>query len=416
MILVLGLLLCGAAAAGLWLADSFMLLLAAWILGLVLHAGLAACGRSRRVAAAAREAFLAEIAGACALAWPGLTLMLATGANRLGPMAQGLELLEPGQGLPDWLGLGVLLAAVCRLGLPPLPWWPGRLAASPPAVRVFLLAGLHPATALVLWHRLAPWLQPWHQTIALWFGSGAALLLILAAAGERNAARRAAWLGASQWAGLLAAGREPLWTIWLLAAGLALVQLSIILVRWPAARQKLLLVAGGAVVLAVGLLTVRERSPSLPAILRLSAWLLAIWILWRWSREQFRLRSLPPPASLRRPAVAALGGLARLGQTNDPLSLLAGVVTRCLGRLVADFDRVVLAGVAEGLGWIGLGSGWLVAWLDRRGQDAVYLGALGLLRLGGQLVVYAAGGSQRRVLLAALLVLLGLIWLGSAAG
>lgn len=416
MILVLALLLCGVAALGLWLAGDFTLLLACWSVGLALHAGLAAQGRSRRAAAAAREAFLAESAGACVLAIAGLALALAVGTARLDLLAERLPSLAPESGVASWAGVAVVLAVASRLGLPPLPWWPARLTAAPSAVRVFLLAGLHPATAILLWFRLADWLQPWHEVLAQWFGGSAAVLLMLAAAGERHAARRATWLGASHWAGLLVAAGAPLAAVWSLAFGMGLVQLQTVFVRWPVAWQRLCLAAGSAGVLAAAVLSPPADPASGPAMLRLAAAMLSVWVFYRWLRDAASAAILPPAPLQRRPAVAPLAGVARRGQGSGPLPLLAGVSVRALGRLVAGFDRIVLAGVADGLGWIALGLGWLVAWIDRRGQDAVYGGAAAGIRLTGRAVVQVAGGRSRRALAAALLVILGLAWLGRSAG
>lgn len=415
MIQVAGLLLCGLAAVGLRVAGGFAVLLGCWTAGLVLLAGLAAGGPSRRAATAAREALLAEAFGTGVLALAGLALVTAAGADRLDLVASALPAPDAGDARAGWAGLGLLLAVAGRLGLPPLPWWPARITAAPPAVRVFLLAGLHPVTALLLWDRLDAWLLPWHLTLASWLGGAVSLLAIMAAAGERQAARRAAWLGMGHWAGLLAAG-GALPAAWVLGGGLALVQLQTILVRWPAARQRALLGIGGAAVITAGMLSGLASVDGGPALLRLAGALLSVWVLGRWWQEAAMVAALPPSPTLRRPAVAMLARLARLGQGAGPLPLLVGAAARLLGQTVAGFDRIVLAGVADGLGLIGLGLGWTVAWIDRRGQDLFYGGISRLLAAAGHATVRAAGGRPQRVLAVAVALILGLAWLGRAGG
>ena len=193
MIQTLGLLLAGAAAAGLMLADNVLLVLVFWALGAVLYAGLAALGRSAATARAARRGFIVEMVGAWALALGALNLVLTTGTGDLALLPSHLLLMDLGRSALPWAGLGVLLAVLCRLGVPPAPPWTAGVAAAPPSVRIFLHAGLHPLTALVLWHRLDVWLLPWHRELALWLGGLGALLLALAAAGERHGGRRAAY-------------------------------------------------------------------------------------------------------------------------------------------------------------------------------------------------------------------------------
>lgn len=417
MIQAVGLLLCGVLAVGLWRIDDFVLLLACWIIGLVLHAGLAASGRSRQAAVAAREAFLAESTGACLLGFFGLTVVLAADTTRLDLLAQRLPLIAASGGMLDWAGGAVLLAVVCRLGLPPLPWWPARATAAPPAVRVFLLAGVHPATAILLWYRLAAWLQPWHHALALWFGAAAALLLIMAAAGERHGPRRAAWLGASQWAGLLAAGSDPLLCrhVVLLAVGLGLVHMQAVLVRWPVALQRSLLCAGGVVILWAGLVSGLARLDTVPAFLRLAAASMTAWVLICWWFEAARVDVVSVTRAWRRPAATSLAGLARLGRSAGPIPTMVAMTVRFLGRVVSDFDRIVLAGIVQNAGWLVLGTGRLVAWMDRRGQDILHAGAVRLLELAGSATVRAAAGSPQRLLLVALIVILGLAWIGWAA-
>ena len=326
-------------------------------------------------------------------------------------------MLPQDDSLRAWAGAGALLAAAGRLGLPPLPWWPARLAAAPPAARVFLLVGLHPATAILLRLRLDGWLQPWQASLALWLGGGGALLLMLAAAGERHAARRAAWLGASHWSGLLAAGSQAtLAAIWVLAAGMVLVQLQTVMVRWPVAVRRTLLAIGGLALAAAGLLSGLARADSAPAVLRLAAATLAVWVLGCWWRETSGDRFLRPGEPSRRPALAFLAPWARMGQRKGPLPALAGMAVPGLGRIASGFDRIVLAGLVEGLDRVGHGAGWLVAWTDRRGQDAVWSGASRLLGLAGRATVRVASDRPRRLLILGLLAILGLAWIGGSLG
>lgn len=420
MIQALGLLLCGGAAFGLLRADSFGLLMTCWVMGAVLLAGLVCGGRSRLVAVAAREAFLVEISASWILAvgW----LLLAQNADDQPAGSHGL------------MGAGLLLAVTGRLGLAPLSWWPARVAGAPPAVRVFLLAGLHPATALLLWRRFDLWLEPWHLTLVVWLGSLGALLAIAAAAGERPAARRALWLGIGLWGGLLASlagsgpglGLTPDTTaaIGLLAAGLTLMHLQVAMPRWPVFGQRLLLLVGGLTALAALLLGERSAPWDLPAIPRLAAVLLAVWVLWRWLREfgggqeSGRLHESGRPGArlvavpARRPALAALAPVARLGQSPGPVVAAARAAAGWLARLAADIDRVVLGGVSEGLGWIALGAGWLVAWIDRRGLDGLDRGAGRLFALAGRGTARVASGRPGLVLVWAVLVVLALSLLG----
>jgi hypothetical protein len=417
VIQVAGLLLSGIVAIGLWRSDDFILLLAFWMIGTVLHAGLVAVGRKQETIVAAREAFLTESAGSCALAISGLALVLSVGTVRLDLVAQRLPLLPQDGGLHAWAGAAVLLVVACRLGLPPLPWWPARISAAPPAVRVFLLGGLHPATAILLLHRLQAWMLPWQAAFALWLGGFMSFLLIMAAGGERHPARRLAWLGTGHWVGLLAAEPDSVpAAAAILAVGLILVQLHAILVRWPAAVRKAMLTVGGLALLTAAMVSGLARPAGLPGLVRLAAVLSTAWILRCWWHETARAEVLPLPLVLRRPALGSMIRLARLGQGGGPLpTLIARVIPGC-GRIIADFDRIVLAGLAEGMGRVVLGTGWIVAWLDRQGQDLVYGGASRLLAFAGRTTVIVAGGHSRRLLILALLVILGLAWIGRSLG
>ncbi len=389
MIQATGLLLCGVAAVGMLLAASVPVLVACWVLGAVLLCGLIAVGPSQRLSAAAREAFLVEITGGWVLAVGGLMLTITPG--RL-----------------DWAGFGVVVAVVLRLGLPPGPWWPARVVGAPPAVRVFLLGGLHPATALLLWRKVDLWLLPWHLTLASWLGAAGAVLAILAAAGERHAARRAAWLGISAWGSLLAAGQPSVAGIMVLALGLVLVQLQAAMPRWPARWRRLLLLAGGVAALA----TLPAVPAGAPAVLRLVALPIAAWVLLAWLREIGRPGATAAADTIRRAPLGPLAPIARLGQQAGSVVVAARSTIAGLSRVVVDFDRVVLAGVSEGLGWMALGAGWLVTWVDRRGLDGVDEGAQRLSRLAGRAVSAAAGGSPGWVLGWVVVAVLGLALAG----
>jgi len=414
-----GLLLSGLATAGVLLTDSLRLLLACWTIGAVLHVGLAAAARSQRTADAARQAFLAEILGAWCLAMGGLSLALAAGTGELDLLPQRLAPLDQTELALPWAGVGVLLAVAARLGLPPLPAWSPRLAGAPPAVRVVLHAGLHPATALLLWQRVDLWVLPWHRTTAVWLGTIGAVALILAAAGERHGARRAAWLGASLWASLFAAtAGGPVGTslVWLLVGALALVEVAVAVPRLSLAWRRALLpvgVAGAIAVVVVGSLST-GLDPA--AILRLGAALVALWVLRHWLGERPRPEEAETGAGARRPPIAMMAPLARLGQGPGlayvPLEWLA----RVLGRLAAEIDRVVLDGIVEGLGWIGLGLGWFAAWADRRGLDLIDQGTGSLAARLGHGAAGALGRHPARVLVWAVVAVLALILLWRTAG
>jgi hypothetical protein len=421
MIQALGLLLAGATAAGLLLADSAPVLLACWVLGAVILSGLAALRRGEEIARAAREGFLVEILGAWALALGGLYLVQASGSVEIVLLPDRTVLAEQGAAALPWAGVAVLVAVACRLGLPPLPPWPAREASAPPAVRIFLHAGLHPLTALVLWQRLDAWLLPWHRDLALWLGGVGSLLLALAAAGERHGARRAALLGASRWAALLAVASHellPPWAPWLLAGGLATIQLVAATPRWPLWTRRLLLVAGTVAALPAGvpggpLSLAKPWLDAAPASLLLhAATFLMLRICWVWFEDLRRPVIQAGELRLRRPAMELLRPLARVARGEHrgprPVAALVGH----LARLTADVDRLILSGVIEGLGWIGVGAGWSVAWLDRRGFDAVNHGLAGFCGAAGRAGARAAGARPGRVLGWLMVMVLALSLLG----
>ena len=421
MIQALGLLLAGAAAAGLILADSVLLVLACWALGAVLYAGLSALGRSAVTARAARRGFIVEMIGAWALALGGLSLVLAAGTGDLDLLPAHLLLLDLGRSALPWAGLGVLLAVLCRLGVPPAPPWPAGVAAAPPSVRIFLHAGLHPLTALILWHRLDVWLLPWHRELALWLGALGALLLVLAAAGERHGGRRAAYLGVSRWAALLAVASHetlPGWAPWLLAVGLALIQLAVATPRWPRRTRRILLAVGGLAALPAGvpagMLTLAgpwlNRSPQ--SLLLHAATLLMLRVLWTWWEDLRRPLVLPDPASRRTSSLPILADLARWGRGGDLTPGPATAMVRGLARITADIDRLILDGILEGIGWITLGAGWAVAWLDRRGLDALDHGLDTFTGAVGRACARSAGARPGVVLLWSILIVLAFTLLG----
>ncbi len=421
MIQALGLLLAGAAAAGVMLAHNASLLLACWVLGAVVHTGLAALGRGEESAQAARGGFLVEILGSWVLALGGLSLIQAAGTDDLELLPARFLLLDLGTATLPWAGLAVLMAVLCRLGLPPLPPWPARVASAPPAIRIFLHAGLHPLTAFVLWQRLDAWLLPWHRELALWLGGAGALLLALAAAGERHGSRRAALLGASRWAALLAASSHemvPSWAPWLLAAGMAVIQIVSATPRWPLWSRRMLLVAGALAALPAGVpagplsLVGTWLGASAPALLLHAATFLMLRLCWVWFEDLRRPVVQAGEMHLRRPAMERLRPLARLARGDMVRHRPVAITVAWLGRLTADIDRVVLTGVIEGLGWMGVGAGWAVAWLDRRGMDALDHGLTGLSGMTGRACTRAAGVRPGRALAWAVTVVLVLTLVG----
>jgi len=83
-----------------------------------------------------------------------------------------------------------------------------------------------------------------------------------------------------------------------------------------------------------------------------------------------------------------------------------------LARVVGSTDRVVLGGVAEGVGWLALALGWLVAWSDRRGLDALGRAVGGVVIAGGRLCAAAGSGHPARVTAWALVLLLAVALAG----
>jgi len=412
VIQIVGLLLAGCTAAGLLLTDDFRTLLGCWTLAAVINAALAAAGRGRATEAA-REAFLVEMVGAWVLALGGLFLVLVAGTGDLELFAPLLAIDDLARPALPWAGLGLLIAVLARLGLAPLPWWTVRVAAAPPAVRFFQQAGLHPVTALILWHRLDPWLLPWHRSIAMGCGLVGAILMILAAAGERHGARRAAFIGGSRWGAVLtlaAAGLLPLWGPWALAAAMALVNLAAATPRWPLAVRRGLLAVGGLFAVAMGLPFQGGGDLIITIPLGLAA-LMSLYVLARWWRELGQSRDAETGELRSLSNQPGLVWLASVGLSPVSGFLLARRAAAWLANLVADIDRVVIDGIVEGLGWCALGAGWLAAWIDRRGLDALGHGATniavglgrGCLRAAGQHPGWIMTGSAAAILLLALL-------------
>ncbi len=423
MIQVLGLLLTGAAALGVVLADRLGLLVAAWSTGAVLQAGLTAAGRSAAAGPAARRVLLTEVLGVWALGLGGLLVVEAAGTADLARLPEQLLLRGVGHSLLSWAGVGVLVAVLARLGLPPLPTWPVAAAAAPPAVRAFLHAAVHPLSALWLWQRLEPWLLPGHREAALWLGCVGALLLAGAALGEPQGSRRAALVSGSRWAAVWAGAAhgflEP-WTAWSLATGMVLMQLAVIFRRWPLHWRRGVLLAGLLAAVPAGvpegwLSGMRPGFAAAPATLLLhGATLLLLVTARRWWDDLARPLSAP---ARRAPAVADPGSrlshrLARLGRGPGPVLGPAQVWGRGLARVVGTTDRVVLGGVAEGLGWLALALGWLVAWSDRRGLDALGRALGAVVIAGGRVCAGAGGGHPARVSAWALVVLLAATLVG----
>ena len=398
MIRALGLLVVGATLAGVLLARDLRLVLICWTAGAVLQAGLAARGRDHGLMQAARESLLVEIFGAWALALAGLGLAMAAGTDALTELSAWVLRDDAATGATVWAGAGLLVAVACRLGLPPVPPWPVRAALATPAVRIFLHAGLHPLTALILWGRLDGWLLPWHREAALWLGAMGALLLTLAAAGERHGARRAAYLGAGRWAALLATASFealPAWLPWLVAAGLALIHTAEALPRWPVSARRALLAVGLVLAVPAGA-PAGPLSPvgvwlnlSSASMLLHAATLLTLVVGWSWWRELDRPWS-PDAAAEGSAALPGLTRLARRWRRPTAAGEPVGPVVGGLSRVAAGVDRHVLDGVVEGLGLLTQGTGWLVAWLDRRGLDAAGLGL-------GRLVTALGAASEAAV-------------------
>jgi hypothetical protein len=108
----------------------------------------------------------------------------------------------------------------------------------------------------------------------------------------------------------------------------------------------------------------------------------------------------------RRMAWPVLRPLARKSREAGPIPWLAATISQRLAAGVAAIDRIVLDGVAEGLALLGLGTGWLVAWCDRRGMDAIEHGAGHAVGLVGRLSrALVMAPPARMVLLLGLLTL-----------
>jgi hypothetical protein len=412
MIRALGLLTAGATVAGLLLAHDLRLMLVCWASGAVVLAGLAAVGRDEGLMQAAREGLLVEIFGAWALALAGLGLALAAGSDAVDDLSAWVLLDDAAEGAATWAGAGLLVAVACRLGLPPVPPWPVRAALASPAVRIFLHAGLHPLTALILWDRLDGWLLPWHREAALWLGAMGAVLLALAAAGERHGVRRAAYLGAGRWAALLATASFeslPAWLPWLVAAGLALVHTAEAMPRWTAARRRGLLAVGIALTVPAGA-PAGMLSPvgvwlnlSSASMLLHAATLLTLVVGWSWWRDLGRPLALVDveagrDAAAGHPVLPGLTRLARRWRRPAAAGEPVGPVVGGLSRVAAGIDRHVLDGAVEGMGLITQGTGWLVAWLDRRGLDAAGHGLGRLVAVLGAASEAAVNGRPGRSL------------------
>lgn len=419
MIQVLALLVAGLAAVAIWLAEGFGLLVACWVLGAVLHAGLVSASTgSVKVRDVAREVFLAELVGAWVLVMGGLNLVLSTGASSI---TDAGAVAPAGHDL-DWAGLGLLLVVIVRLGLPPIGPWPARLAASPPVVRVFLHAGLHPLTALMLWWRLETWLLPWHGVLALWLGAASALAAAVAAAGERQLPRRAALLSCAAWGGLLALGAQVGQRPWSALVAVIIASMLVHLVaagpRWPRVLRRWLLAVVAAAPVAAAL-QVATAAPDLGASMLAArivvglASIVALLVLGHW------WRTLAPAheanATPRGAFLPAAERLARLSRQPGPLPSLVAVGSQQLARLVATVDRIVLDGVVEGLAVISLGAGWLVAWCDRRAMDGIEFGVTRLVAATGRWSRDLAAGRPSRLVFWLGLAALGLMLLGRAA-
>lgn len=405
MIQSVALMAAGVLAAGIWLTDSVTMLVACWVLGTVLHGGLVLAFASPTVRGVTREVILAEMFGSWVLLMAGLNLVLATGAVDLaGPLtteASGREL--------GWAGLGLLLVVAARLGLPPVGPWPSRLAASPPAVRLFLHAAVYPLTAHLLWWRLDPWLLPWHRHVALGLGGLAALAALLAATGERQLSRRAALLGAAFWSGLLALtvhGEGPSWlALGTTTAGAMAVQLTASAPRWPRRWRRALLASAGVAVLAAAGLAVAKNGwrPAPLSTAGVSLTLIAL-VLGHWWRTV--AVSADANTEPRQAAWPAMAWLARQSRRPGPLSWFFELITRRLSALVASVDKVVLDGVVEGMALMSLGAGWMVAWCDRRGLDAVERALAGVSLAAGRWTrALVAAGPARLVLMLGVLIM-----------
>jgi hypothetical protein len=393
----LALLIAGLAAAGIWLTDGFALLVACWGVGSIVHAGLVTALGTTRVREIAREVFLGEMLGGWVLLMSGLNLVLATNA---------VDLATPGPLPPRptdlvWTGIGLLMASTARLGLPPFAPWPTRLAATPPLVRVFMHAAIHPATALMLWWRLDGWLLGWHRDVAAWLGASMALVAAVSAAGERLPPRRAALISIAGWSALLGLGAhgpdKPMVGLAVLALGLMAVHLAAAAPRWPRSWRRTLL--GVAVIALLGLgWRAATASPSPPDLVVVGSLAVLLLVLVHWVATAAPAREAAE--SPRSVAVAALAPLARRSRDPGPIPRLATAVSQRLARGVAVVDRVVLDGIFEGIALIGLGAGWLIAWCDRRGMDLLEYGLTSLTGHVGRASRRLAGSTTAQLMLA----------------
>lgn len=416
MIQLVALLGAGLAAAAIWLADEFGLLVACWVLGAVLHGALVATSTgSAKVRDVAREVFLAELVGAWVLVMGGLELALATGAVSV----TEIGMTETSRGGPGWAGLGLVLLVGVRLGLPPVGPWPARLATSPPTVRVFMHAALYPLTALVLWWRLESWVLPWHHQLVLWLGAASAPATVLAASGERQLPRRAALLSCAAWGGLLAMGVGMSQRPWaaLVAVTVAAMLMHLVAAgpRWPRpVRRGLLAVVAVAMVLAGRPLLTEAASAGLSVVM--ARWLVGVSFVaalivlghWWWTLIPAHEANASPRAAF----LPAAERLARISRRPGPLPSLIAAVSHQLARLVAAVDRIVLDGVAEGMALLGVGAGWLVAWADRRATDGVEHGVGLLVATCGRWTRELTAGRPSRSLFWLGVLALALLFLG----
>lgn len=419
MIQIVAILLIWLAAVGIWLADGFTLLIACWGVSSVAHAGLVAALGTPRVREIAREVFLGEMLGGWVLLMSALNLVLAADVVHVGQVAaqtpRPVDLL--------WSGLGLLTACAARLGLPPFAPWPVRLAATPPAVRVFLHAAVQPAMALLLWWRFDAWLLPWHRDVALWLGAGVALVASMAAMGERLPPRRAALLTTGAWAGLLGLGAHgttaPLITVGSLAVGTMALHLAAASPRWPRAWRRGLLGLAAAGLVATGLVTVLSgatagRPSDAARVLVLATYALQLVVV-----AHALVTTAPSAAAAESPrAMLAswLTPLARRARDAGPVPWLAATVSRRLADGVVILDRVILDRVVEGLALIGLGAGWWIAWCDRRGLDLAERGVGGVTVGLGRWMRRVVAASAGLLTIVAVLVLLVVVMVTAHRG
>jgi hypothetical protein len=199
---------------------------------------------------------------------------------------------------------------------------------------------------------------------------------------------------------------------------MALIQIVGATPRWPLWSRRMLLLAGAVAILPAGVpagplsLVGHWLGSSAPALLLHAATFLMLRVCWVWFEDLRRPVVEAGEVRLRRPAMERLRPLAKWarGERTGPTPLAAAVSR--IARLTADIDRLILDGVIEGLGWIGVGAGWTVAWLDRRGLDAVDHGLAALAGAAGRGCARAAGARPGRVLALAMTVVLILTLVG----